>query len=289
VYLCRVLLEDKRLERLIPSAAGIFASVTGTFTGIFFAAGISCVLAGFDNYGKKRMVCFSFALVVGLLFILYSGQIFTYDLVLMRQKVVYLFLIFVSLAAYVVLSNVAGKSNLRLVTVCILVTVTLFGIVRIPSRYVLPPNSQTLNKLNEYLTVSDLIKKNTFVIDSVLTAPLIYMPYLETTASRGSVFQLPKASLVYMAPKLLPAMNEALKDLGIDISLFNGTWIDLIRDAPNLWKENATKDSVLKLSKKYNAPYVLTYVDHNLDLPIIYKGKHFSIYNLKNSDEKSEK
>ena len=75
----------------------------------------------------------------------------------------------------------------------------------------------------------------------------------------------------------------------IDIFLFNGTWVDLIRDAPNLWKQNATKDSLLKLSKKYNAPYVLTYVDHDLDLRVVYKGKYFSIYNLKNTDEKSEK
>jgi len=78
-----------------------------------------------------------------------------------------------------------------------------------------------------------------------------------------------------------------LKDLGIDISLFNGTWVDLTHDAPNLWEKNVTKDSILKLSKKYNAPYLLTYADHDLNLPVMYKGKYFSIYNLKNTDEKT--
>jgi len=288
-YLCRVLLGDKRLERLIASAAGIFASVTGTFSGIFLTAGIACMLVGFDTDGKKRMACFSLALVVGILFLLSFGRVFAYDLALVRQKKLLFFFILLSLGIYVASKIIFINNNLRLITLCIATTVTLLCIAKIPSRYVSAPSDQSINKLDEYLTASDLIKKNTLETDSVLTAPLIYMPNLEVTASRGSVFQLPKAAFIYMAPGLLPTINEALKDLGIDISNYNGTWVDLTLDAPNLWKANATKDSLLKLSKKYNAPYVLTYVDHALDLPVMYKGKHFSIYNLKNSDEKSEK
>jgi hypothetical protein len=289
VYLCRVLLEDRRLERLMASAVAIFASVTGTFIGIFFMAGITCILAGFDSVGNKRKVCFSLTLVIGLLFILCISQILTYDISPMRQNIVLLFVLLTLLVAYVFFKDAPIKNNLRLIAVCIVVTVALFYISSIPSRYVSPPSSESIDKLKEYLIASELIKKHTLEANPVLTAPLIYMPRLEVTASRGSIFQLPKAAVVYMAPKLLPAMNEALKDLGIDISLFNGTWVDLIRDAPNLWKKNATKDSLLKLSKKYNAPYVLTYADHELDLPVMYEGKYFNVFNLRDTNEKSRK
>ena len=92
--------------------------------------------------------------------------------------------------------------------------------------------------------------------------------------------QLVKAHVAYLAPGLLPSFDRTLRSFGIDIASFKGTWVDLVREAPGVWKKTATTEHLRRLGAEHNAHLVLTYKDHELSLPALYRGSYFTVYRL---------
>ena len=148
------------------------------------------------------------------------------------------------------------------------------------SRYVPPPSERSVAMLEDFLTASRVVRENTSESEATLAAPLIEMPMLEVTAGRASILQLVKAHIPYLAPALLPRFDATLGSFGIDIASFKGTWVDLVREAPVIWKRTATVERLRQLAADHHAKLVLTYGDHDLALPVLYRGSHFAIYRV---------
>lgn len=258
---------------------GLIAVISSTFLGLSVAAIIGLILLQSDSKNTHGMRPVAFALVIGLLLVFNKAEYSTYDLgVIVRDSRLW---IAVSLSALVI-SVVVNRVRLPSVNKAALAIVPAFlvgGVLMLlPSRYVSFPNKERLLKLEDYKRAAAVIASRSEPQDSILSAPLIDMPMLEVVANRGSVFQLSKAHIAYLAPNLLPSFNAILRDFGINIKQYNGDWVSLVGQAPDLWRKHVTKAHLLLLGKKYHAPLMITYSDHRLDLPLLYSGTHFAVY-----------
>lgn len=272
---------DKRWRVLLASL-GLIAFFTNSFVGIMSAAFIGCCVIALEHEGKKRVLCLLAGVSIVAVILLNKNQIITYDLALIRHNLKFIqlaagILTIYSLSAFFKMRTVYLRA-IQIVCLVLLLAISLF---KIPSRYVAAPQKETIAKLDEYRTISKMIQNQVAPEEAVITAPLLDVPMLEAVAGRGSVFQLAKAHVVYMAPALLPKIDESIADLGINLSSFKGSWIDLNHEAPQIWRKTATTSHVLMLGRKYNATCVLTYVDHKLELPLLFQGVYFSLYSLK--------
>ena len=264
-----------RLSRTAVGALGIFALLTSTFAGIFLASAAACVLAAIDTIGRKRAIALILLASVCVLFLLYLPERYvdTWSL-----KQISLLLILIIAFIFVKISPIGPvPKGIGVVSIGIICMVC---VASTPSRYVQRPGGPVIERLKEYYEVSDIITTRTELTRPVISAPFWDLPALEITARRGSVLQWPKAPLAFVVPSLLPGMNEALTLLGLDVTSFQGNWLDLQKDAASIWEKGTTRDRFLHVGKRYNSSYLLTYADHQLDLPIIFHGKYFNLYSL---------
>jgi hypothetical protein len=261
---------------------GVVALMSGTFTGVCLAAAIGCVILAVEQPGRIRLLCLAAALGCAGFLVVTIQPYAIYDaFVVRRDRQEWIFALSVLLALSIVRRwRPALWPSRNLVSATAAATVLVLSAVT-PSRYLATAQSgTTLEKLNDFLAASAVVTEHSTASDPVLAAPLIDMPMLEVTAGRGSVLQLVKAHVPYLAPGLLPSFDRTLRQFGIDIANFEGTWEDLTRDAPGIWKKTATAERLRDLGVEHHARLVVTYADHQLDLPALHRGPYFTVYEL---------
>jgi hypothetical protein len=268
-------------SRAILALVGLLAVISGTFAGVCLAAAVGCLLLAIECPGRTRVICLAAALgCIGFLG-LCLREYRVYDAFVVARDGKAWALVFVVLTALAVVRHYGPTAvPLRRLTTAVGVAAVVLLVALTPSRYVSPTDQTRLDKLDDYLKASRVIQENSTEREPVLTAPLIDMPMLEVTAGRGSVLQLVKAHVVYLAPGLLPSFDRTMRSFGIDIANFDGNWVDLVRESPEIWKKSATNEHLRQLGAEHGARLVLTYHDHDPGLPAVYRGSYFNVYRL---------
>ena len=263
------------------AAIGLGAVLTGTFFGVTVFALTVCVLVMVDRDGRARVLPAVAAVGCVVMLALCLREYRAYDdWVFAQGRKVWLAAL-IAVGAFLAVRAwrpelLARRKVEAIVPVLVLVLTASF----LHSRYVARPTPESREKLEDYLAASRVIRENSTEAEPVLAAPLIDMPMLEVTAGRGSILQLVKAHVPYLAPGLLPVFDRTLRGIGIDVASFNGTWVDLVREAPQIWRRTATVERLQALGAEHKARVVVTYRDHPLGLPVLYEGKHFAVYRL---------
>lgn len=257
---------------------GLVAMSSSTFVGLSVAAILGLILLQSDLKKGQRIFPVVVALSIGLILVLNKAGYTAYDMgVVARDKQVW-GIVFVSALVIMAVARMKlfglNKGALAVVAAFLVGGVLAY----LPSRYVSFPDQERMKKLEDYKRAAAVIASRSQVQDPILSAPLIDMPMLEVVANRGSVFQLPKAHIAYLAPNLLPDFDAILRDFGINITQYNGNWVSLVGQAPDIWQKHVTKERLLLLGKKHHSPLMITYSSHRLDLPLLYSGTHFAVY-----------
>lgn len=267
-------------SRTILAVLGLLAVMSGTFVGVCVAAAIGCVLLAIGHPGRTRLMCLAAALgCIGFL-ILCLREYRLYDAyVVARDGRAWALTLVVLIAVALVREYRLTPWPIRRMATPVGAAAVVLLVAITPSRYVNQPDQAHLDKLDDYLKASRVITASSYAREPVLTAPLIDMPMLEVTAGRGSVLQLVKAHVVYLAPGLLPGFNGTMRSFGIDIASVDG-WVDLLREAPELWKKTATNEHLRRLGTEHGARLLLTYQDHDPGLPTLYRGAYFNVYRI---------
>ena len=281
--------EARSTGYLILLLLGIVALLSGTFTGVAIFSLVGCILLTLNSHGWRKGVALTSVFIVLVLlkqilndYLLYDAPSITRDFDKLIAFIAFLF-VFSLCARYFV-----DKLILRHVSLLGCVAVILIAIGLFSSRYISRPNDTSLLLLNDYMAAAKVVNTHSTIEQPILMGPLIDMPMLEVTAARGSILQLPKSHVAYLAPRLITKFNPILNDFGIDIRTFEGNWVDLIREAPEIWKNKLTDEHVYYLAKKYESPLLLTYKEHSLDFPALYKGSYFTVYNIEQKQIPSE-
>jgi hypothetical protein len=267
------------LERFL-ALVSLIALISGTFLGVAVGAVAACTLLwrGRSTRTRVALVCAGIAALalsslLAMEYRIYDAQVVARDtpwwLVILASLLVVTIARFFKPALF--------SAHLVAIVPCALVVLTL---AVVPSRYVSAPSAASLEKIADYIRASEVVAENSNADTPILTAPLISMPMLEVTAGRGSVLQLVKSHVPYMAPHLLPRFDEALKSFGVDIGDRGGSWIDIVKEAPLIWRKQVTTTRAIELGKQFHTPLLLTYEDHALDMPKLYSGPHFTVYEL---------
>jgi|GEM_PF-7041991 len=277
-YLVKTIFENNNIFIKYLASLAILIIIFGNFSGIYFISFITCLLLAISYNNWRKYLYYLLMSVICILFFISLDEICQYDNIKLFLKAGLVVTIIVSI--YFLFNHLIIRLSNNDAFVFLISLLLIIGVLIGPAKYVSYPNQQEKLKLNEFLNISRIIKTHSQENEAVLMIPLVNMPYLETTANRGSIFQLPKAAFVYMAPKLLAPMNEALKDLGIDIASFHGTWSNLVREVPQLWTNAVTTQKINILKTKYNASCLLTVSNHILNLPILFQGEYFRLYSL---------
>lgn len=267
-------------SRTILAVFGLLAVMSGTFAGVCLSAAIGCLLLAIEHPGRNRVICLAAALgCVGFLFLCLKEYRLYDAYVVLRDRGDWALAFVVLIAVAVVRQYRLTPLPIRRMATPVAAAAVVLLVAVTPSRYVNRPDQAHLDKLDDYLTASRIIQEHSTEREPVLAAPLIDMPMLEVTAGRGSVLQLVKAHVVYLAPGLLPSFDRTLSSFGIDIANFDG-WVDVIREAPEIWKKTATNEHLRRLGTEHGARLVLTYQDHDPGLPALYRGAYFNVYRL---------
>ena len=262
-------------------SVGLLALMSGTFAGICLSAATGCLILAIERPGRTRLLCLAAALGCAGFLVLTLKPYAIYDAyVVRRDQRAWMIALGVLLALSIVRQRQLALLPIRKWVTAIGAAAIVVLVVTTPSRYVAKQSGTTLEKLNDFLAASQVIKEHSIEIDPVLTAPLIDMPMLEVTAGRGSVLQLVKAHVPYLAPGLLPGFDRTFREFGFDIATFKGTWEDLLREAPGVWKKTATAEHLRLLGFEHHARLVLTYADHELNLPALHRGPYFTVYQV---------
>ncbi len=269
------------LRSTILASVGLLALMSGTFAGVCLSAATGCLILAIERPGRTRLMCLGAALGCAGFLVLTLKPHAIYDAyVVRRDQRAWMIALGVLLALSIVRQRQLALLPIRKWVTAIGAAAIVILVATTPSRYIARPQSGTLEKLNDFLAASQVIKEHSTEIDPVLTAPLIDMPMLEVTAGRGSVLQLVKAHVPYLAPGLLPSFDRTFREFGFDIATFNGTWEDLLREAPGVWEKTATVEHLRVLGIDHHARFVLTYADHELSLPALHRGPYFTVYQL---------
>jgi hypothetical protein len=269
-----------RPSRVILALLGLLAVMSGTFVGVCLSAVVGCLLLAIEHPGSKKVMCLAAALGCAGFLVLCLREYAIYDAYVAARDGRAWALAFVVLTVLALFRDyrLTPLPIRRMATPIAAAAVVLLAATT-PSRYVNQPDHAQLDKLDDYLKASRVITAYSYEREPVLTAPLIDMPMLEVMAGRGSVLQLIKAHVVYLAPGLLPGFNGTLHSFGIDIASVDD-WDDLLREAPGIWKKTATSEHLRQLGAEYGAKLVLTYQDHDPGLPALYRGTYFSVYRI---------
>ena len=269
------------LSRTILAVFGLLAVMSGTFVGICLSATIGCLLLAIEHPGRTRVMCLAAALgCMGFLFLSLKEYGAYEAYVVTRDRSAWALALIVLVALAVVRQYRLTPLAIRRIATPVGAAAVMLLVAITPSRYVSRTDQARLDKLDDYLKASRVIEEQSTEREAVLTAPLIDMPMLEVTARRGSVLQLVKAHVVYLAPGLLPRFDQTLRSFGIDVARIDGDWIDVVRDAPEIWKKIATDKHLRLLGAEHGARLVLTYQDHDPGLPAVYRGSYFNVYRL---------
>jgi len=260
---------------------GLVALMSGTFVGVCVSAATGCLMLAIEQPGRIRLLCLAAALGCAGFLTLTLKPYAIYDAgIVTRDRPEWMFAVSVLLVLSIVRQRLPQLPIRKFIPAIGAATV-LIMVATMSSRYVAAAQSGTTNeKLDDFVAASLVIKEHSTEIDPVLTAPLIDMPMLEVTAGRGSVLQLVKSHVPYLAPGLLASFDRTLREFGIDIATFPGTWEDLVREAPGIWKKTATAEQLQILGFEHHARLVLTYADHELSLPVLHRGRYFTVYQV---------
>lgn len=268
-------------SRTILAVFGLLAVMSGTFVGVCLSTAIGCLLLAIEHPGRTRVICLAAALgCMGFLFLCLKEYRIYDAFVVARDGRAWALAFVVLIALAVVRQYRLTPSPIRRMAAPVAATAVVLLVAMTPSRYVNQTDQARLDKLDDYLKASRAIEEHSTEREPILTAPLIDMPMLEVTAGRGSILQLAKAHVVYLAPGLLPSFDRTLRSFGIDIANSDGNWVDLLREAPEIWKKTATNEHLRRLGTEHGARLVLTYQDHNPGLPAVYRGSYFNVYRL---------
>jgi len=266
----------------ILASVALLSLMSGTFAGVCLSTAIGCVILAIEQRGRSRLLCIAAACGCSALLAVTLRQYQLYDAFFVRRdRQEWILALSVLLALSIVRHlRPAPTANRQWVPAIGAAIVLILG-AAMPSRYLATAQATTtLEKLNDFLAASQVIKEHSIEIEPVLAAPMIDMPMLEVTAGRGSILQLVKAHVPYLAPGLLPSFDRTLGDFGIDIANFKGTWEDLVREAPGVWEKTATAERLRDVGLEQHSRLVLTYADHELNLPALYRGPYFTVYQV---------
>jgi len=259
---------------------GVVSLLNATFIGVAISSLSGCVLLSMQNQGWRRGVALVSALVCLILMKLILED-YALDAAWVARDVNHLLtlsggLLILAFAAKYCFKNPKYQQYSSLCSVAVI----FLSVCLLQFRYNGPAMPHTIQKLDDYFAAAKVVSQHSTEEEPIITAPLVDMPMLEVSADRASILQILKAHVAYFAPTLVTNFDLALRDFGIDIRTYNGNWVDLMQEAPQIWKTQLTNEHVSYLSKKYRSTVLLTYEDHSLRFPTLYAGKYFKVYNI---------
>ena len=280
--LLALLADDEWQVAVIPAAVGLAAAATGTYSGLFLFCLLNALSVVATTQGARRRLALGLsALLVALPLALGSAEIGRHDSVLLGERGWLFPLVLLTLAVH------AGRPHTprwRLAVAALLLGALVFQ-TRLPTSYGWTSEragaEQARTKLDDYLEASAWIRTHTPQGRPVLTGPLWGVPFLETTARRGSILQVDKAAWVYSSPQLMQRFLEVLAELELDLRSY-ASRNELVSDASRRWGELA-EARLLQLARKYNASVLLVEGKRQLELPLLRDGPFFRIYALPRS------